>query len=183
MGSIGGGINLSKTKTPNDADIRYMPVDNRASIPFHQGDSEKEAKKYLKSIKKHPKREQNLDSIQKVYNKQFDDFDMGSKVQGGEKSFDKNYHILKQAGRDTIFGMLGSPFKQSGKVKDTVVDQGKKSKSSTPPKKSIKKQIGKAAQSILGITNKLSNFDARPSTNNMAGVKFEFGKPDVRDGK
>jgi len=30
---------------------------------------------------------------------------------------------------------------------------------------------------------KQGTFDARPSTNNMAGVKFEFGKPDVRDGK
>jgi len=69
--------------------------------------SKKEAKKYLKSIKKDPKREQKLDSIQNVYNKQFDDFDMGSKVQGGEKSFDKNYNILKKAGRDTIFGMYG----------------------------------------------------------------------------
>ncbi len=69
--------------------------------------SKKEAKKYLKSIKKDPKREQKLDSIQSVYNKQFDDFDMGSKVQGGEKSFDKNYNILKKAGRDTIFGMYG----------------------------------------------------------------------------
>ena len=67
----------------------------------------KKAAKYLKSIKKDPKREQKLDSIQNVYNKQFDDFDMGSKVQGGEKSFDKNYNILKKAGRDTIFGMYG----------------------------------------------------------------------------
>jgi len=134
IGLIGGGINLSKTKTPNDADIRYMPVDNRASIPFHQGDAKKEAKKYLKSIKKHPQREKNLDSIQKVYNKQFDDFDMGSKVQGGEKDFEKNYHILRGAGRDTIFGMIGSP-KKSEKV-------------DKPKEASIKQKIGKAARKI-----------------------------------
>jgi len=30
---------------------------------------------------------------------------------------------------------------------------------------------------------KPKTFDAVPSTNTKAGVKFEFGKPDVRDGK
>ena len=79
-----------------------------SNAPYKKiGDPKKEAKKYLKSIKKDPTREAKLDSIQNVYNKQFDDFDMGSKVQGGEQDFDKNYNILKKAGRDTIFGMYG----------------------------------------------------------------------------
>ena len=65
----------------------------------------KKAARYLKSIKNDSKREQKLDSIQQRYYKQFDQFDMGSKVDGGEKDFDKNYNILKKAGKDTIFGM------------------------------------------------------------------------------
>ena len=30
MGAIGGGINLSKSKTPHDADIKYDPINDRA---------------------------------------------------------------------------------------------------------------------------------------------------------
>ena len=33
IGAIAGGINLSKAKTPHDADIKYMPVDDRAGSP------------------------------------------------------------------------------------------------------------------------------------------------------
>lgn len=37
IGAIGGGINLSQSKTPHDTDIKYMPVDDRADSlsPFH----------------------------------------------------------------------------------------------------------------------------------------------------
>ena len=86
-----------------------MAIFNLSKFSLKKDPAKKEANKYLKSIKKDPQREQKLDSIQNVYNKQFDDFDMGSKVQGGEQDFDKNYNILKKAGRDTIFGMVKNP--------------------------------------------------------------------------
>ena len=86
-----------------------MAIFNLSKFSLKKDPAKKEANKYLKSIKKDPQREQKLDSIQNVYNKQFDDFDMGSEVQGGEQDFDKNYNILKKAGRDTIFGMVKNP--------------------------------------------------------------------------
>ena len=54
MGAIGGGINLSKAKTPHDADIKYMPIDNRASplSPFHLFTPEDDGKHYKISDKK-----------------------------------------------------------------------------------------------------------------------------------
>ena len=53
MGAIGGGINLSKAKTPQDSDIRYMPIDDRAESPFNQG--EKLKNRISKLSNKHKK--------------------------------------------------------------------------------------------------------------------------------
>lgn len=106
-----------------------MAIFNLNKFSLKKDPAKKEANKYLKSIKKDPQREQKLDSIQNVYNKQFDDFDMGSKVQGGEQDFDKNYNILKKAGRDTIFGMVKNPpFNVTTKntTKNTYREGGKK---------------------------------------------------------
>ncbi len=121
-GSIGGGINLSKTKTPNDADIRYMPVDNRTSIPFHQG--EKLKKRISKLSDKHKKL--------------YDAYEAGQKV-----NMDKLGRV-----EDKLEKKEQKYVRKFGKSPHSLVDQGRKSKSSTPPKKSIKKQIGKAARAL-----------------------------------
>jgi hypothetical protein len=53
IGAIAGGINLSKAKTPHDADIKYMPVDDRAGSPVYQG--EKLKNRISKLSNKHKK--------------------------------------------------------------------------------------------------------------------------------
>jgi len=36
-GAIGGGVNLSKEKTPHDSLMKYMPIDDKASSLFKMG--------------------------------------------------------------------------------------------------------------------------------------------------
>jgi len=106
-GSIGGGINLSKSKTPNDADIRYMPVDNRASIPFHQG--EKLKKRISKLSDKHKKlydayeagQEVNMDKLGRVEDK------LEKKEQKYVRKFGGSPHSL-----------IGTPKKETPKKKN-----------------------------------------------------------------
>ncbi len=121
-GSIGGGINLSKTKTPNDADIRYMPVDNRASIPFHQGERLKDK----------------ISTLSKKHKKLKDAYDMGQKV--NENKLFRIEDRLEKKEQKYVRKFGGSPY--------SLVDYGRKSKSSTPPKQSIKQKIGKAARAL-----------------------------------
>ena len=107
MGSIGGGINLSKAKTPHDADIRYMPVDNRASIPFHQG--EKLKKRISKLSDKHKKlydayeagQEVNMDKLGRVEDK------LEKKEQKYVRKFGGSPHSL-----------IGTPKKETPKKKN-----------------------------------------------------------------
>lgn len=68
IGAIGGGINLSKSKTPHDADIKYMPVDDSAASPLHQG--EKLKKKISTLSKKHKKLKDAYDMGQEVNEKE-----------------------------------------------------------------------------------------------------------------
>tara|TARA_R110000851_G_scaffold131728_1_gene265974 strand:- start:403 stop:729 length:327 start_codon:yes stop_codon:yes gene_type:complete len=53
IGAIGGGINLSKSKTPHDADIKYDPINDRTGSPFYQG--EKLKNRISKLSNKHKK--------------------------------------------------------------------------------------------------------------------------------
>ncbi len=107
MGSIGGGINLSKAKTPHDADIKYMPVDNRASIPFHQG--EKLKKRISKLSDKHKKlydayeagQEVNMDKLGRVEDK------LEKKEQKYVRKFGGSPHSL-----------IGTPKKETPKKKN-----------------------------------------------------------------
>jgi len=122
IGAIGGGINLSKSKTPHDADIKYMPVDNRASTPFHQGERLKDK----------------ISTLSKKHKKLKDAYDMGQKV-----NENKLFRI-----EDRLEKKEQKYVRKFGKSPHSLVDQGRKSKSSTPPKKSIKKQIGKAARAL-----------------------------------
>ena len=100
---------ISKHTTEHKANLlNEMPIDDHASKGPKLVDPEKKAqkaaKKYLKSVKNDPRREQKLDSINKEYFKQFNDFDLG---RDPGKNFDKNHYISKFSGRDVPFGMEG----------------------------------------------------------------------------
>lgn len=131
-GSIGGGINLSKSKTPHDADIKYMPVDDRAASPLHQG--EKLKKRISKLSDKHKNLKDAYDMGQKVNEKKL--FRVEDKLERKSRRYEKQYG-------------------------ETAFDSPASLVSSTTPKKSIKKQIGKAARAVEskapGIVQKYFN--------------------------
>jgi hypothetical protein len=142
IGSIGGGINLSKAKTPHDADIKYMPVDNRANTPFHQAgsDSSYGIDGYVTNRKdlKQARKKYKIKNLSKEHETLKSAYDMGQKV-NEKKLFRVEDKLSKKEQRYT---------RKFGESPYSLVDQGRKSKSSTPPKKSIKKQIGKAARAL-----------------------------------
>ena len=133
MGAIGGGINLSKTKTPHDADIKYMPVDDRAASPLHQAGSDSSYgidgyvfnRKDLKQARKKYK----IKHLSREHKKLYDAYEAGQKVNEKklfriEDKLEKKEQTYSKKYGESPYSLVGSP------------------------KKSIKKQIGKAARTI-----------------------------------
>jgi hypothetical protein len=151
-GSIGGGINLSKSKTPHDADIKYMPVDDRAASPLHQAgsDSSYGIDGYVTNRKdlKQARKKYKIKHLSKEHKNLKDAYDMGQKV--NEKKLFRVEDKLERKSRRYE--------KQYG---ETAFDSPASLVSSTTPKKSIKKQIGKAARAVEskapGIVQKYFN--------------------------
>ena len=176
-GSIGGGINLSKSKTPHDADIKYMPVDDRAASPLHQAgsDSSYGIDGYVTNRKdlKQARKKYKIKHLSKEHKNLKDTYDMGQKV--NEKKLFRVEDKLERKSRryEKQYGESPFPFikdtKKEKAVAKTVANMlpfttGKSPASlvsSTTPKKSIKKQIGKAARAVEakapGIVQKYFN--------------------------
>jgi len=118
MGAIGGGINLSKAKTPQDSDIRYMPVDNRAESPFNQAgsDSSYGIDGYVTNRKdlKQARKKYKIKNLSKEHEALKGAYDMGQKV-NEKKLFRVEDKLSKKEQRYTRkYGE--SPYSLMGKI-------------------------------------------------------------------
>ena len=92
MGAIGGGINLSKAKTPQDSDIRYMPIDDRASSlsPLNQsGKQLRKKNRILNLSSEHKNLKDAYDSGQKVNENRL--FNIEDKLAKKEEKYETRY--------------------------------------------------------------------------------------------
>jgi hypothetical protein len=89
-GSIAGGVNLSKSKTPHDSLMKYMPIDDKASSllkmkqPFEMGKS-----------KRGPLDKHGMHKGPDMYGKKHDGPDMYGKKHDGPSKYKQPLHQAK----------------------------------------------------------------------------------------